>query len=221
MPTVTEPTGVNQTYLNARAAWDERYGDLLARAENWRRAFFAMSAVAALMGGALLVELRRSYVVPFVVAVDRLQNVVGSGLATETSLTNPVLMKARLQEYIDDTRTVSTDPLVTKRDLEKAFDMTFPGSPGDAYLKEFLTANSPFEKQGTTQVDLHNTIALTPTSYELTWSETNRDKTGVVTGKEEWKAILGVAISPPKSELAARKNPFGIYINSIAWSRSF
>ncbi len=59
-------SGVSQHYMGARTAWDERYGDLISRAQNWRMAFFGMTAVALLSGGSLLFEMRRSHVVPFV-----------------------------------------------------------------------------------------------------------------------------------------------------------
>ncbi len=214
-------SGVSQHYMDARTAWDERYGDLISRAKNWRAAFFAMTVVALLSGGSLLFEMRRSHVVPFVVAVDSLNQVVSTGFATEASAADPRLIRARLQEYIEDTRSVSSDPLVMKEDITKAFDMTVSGSAGENFLKQFYTTDSPFEKTNTVQVDVHNIAALTPTSYELTWSETKRDKLGNIVGsKEEWKGVVGVLIAPPKDEVTARKNPLGIYVTTVSWSRS-
>lgn len=213
-------TGVSQTYLNARAAWDERYGDLISRAQNWRAAFFGMTGVALLVGASLLYEMKRSYVVPYVVAVDSLQNVVGQGFATESAVADPRLIRARLQEYVEDTRSVSSDAMVMKSDITKAFDMTANGSAAENLLKQFYTSDSPFEKQGTTQVEIHNISSLTPTSYELTWSETTRDKLGNLTGKQEWKGVVGILIAPPKDEVTARRNPLGIYVTTITWSRS-
>ena len=40
------PEHGHNPYLDARREWDERYGDALARASNWRRAAFAALAVA-------------------------------------------------------------------------------------------------------------------------------------------------------------------------------
>lgn len=214
-------SGISQHYMDARSAWDERYGDLISRAQNWRMAFFGMTGVALLVGSSLLYEMRRSHVVPFVVAVDNLNQVVATGYATEAAAADPRLIRARLQEYIEDARSVSTDPLVMKADITKAFDMTVSGSAGENFLKEFYTSDSPFEKQNTTQVDVHNISSLTPTSYELTWSETKRDKVGNLVGpKEEWKGIVGIQVAPPKDEVTARRNPLGIYVTSISWSRS-
>lgn len=215
-----ETTGVSQSYINARVAWDERYGDLIGRAQNWRAAFFAMTGVAALVGGSLLYEMHRSYVVPFVVAVDSLNNVVGEGFANESSVADPRLVRSRLLEYVEDTRSVSSDPLVMRGDITKAFDMTANASPAENFLKQFYTTESPFEKTETTQVEVHNIASLTPTSYELTWTETNRDKVGNVTSKQEWKGVLGILIAPPKDEVTARRNPLGIYVTTITWSRS-
>ena len=59
-------------YVAARREWDERYGDLITRAKNWR--FIAMlSAIATVVAVAGIVVLSaRTKVVPFVVAIDSL-----------------------------------------------------------------------------------------------------------------------------------------------------
>jgi len=52
-------------------------------------------------------------------------------------------------------------------------------------------------------------------------SETERDQLGNLAGsKEEWKGVVGVLIAPPKDEVTARRNPLGIYVTTISWSRS-
>ncbi len=211
---------VSQHFMDARTAWDERYGDLITRAKNWRIAFLLMTVVAMLMGASLLYEMKRSHVVPFVIAVDNMNQVVATGFATEASVSDPRLVRARLEEYIENARTVSSDPLVTKNDISRVFDMTANTSAAFNFLKEFYTGDSPFEKQETTQVEVRNIASLTPTSYELNWSETRRDRMGNQTGKDEWKGIVGIVIAPPKDEVTARRNPLGIYVTSISWSRS-
>jgi type IV secretion system protein TrbF len=211
-----------QQFLDARTGWDERYGDLITRAKNWRIAFLMMGVLACLQATALIVEMRRSHVVPFVVAVDGLHQVVGMGLATETGPTDPRLIQARIQQYIEDARSISSDQAVLKERLEKVFDATVLQSPANNFLVEYYRAESPFElsSDGTVQIQVHNITPLTATSYEVTWTEMKRDKAGNSTVKEEWKGVLGVVISPPKNEADARKNPLGVYVNAITWSKS-
>jgi type IV secretion system protein VirB5 len=221
MAATKEISGVSQHYLDARAAWDERYGDLITRAKNWRIAFLCMTGVALLLGLSLLAEMRRSHVVPFVVAVDNLNQIVATGPATEASVADPRLIRAQLETYVEEARGISSDPLVTKQHLTDVFNRTVSGSASDNVLKQYYTTDSPFERDGATvQVEVHNIAALTATSYEITWSETKRDKLGNQAAKEEWKGVVGIVIAPPKDEVAARKNPLGIYVTTISWSRS-
>ena len=54
---VKENDKVHNPYLAARKEWDERYGDLISRARNWRAAFFVAAAIAL-----LAVEIGRAHV---------------------------------------------------------------------------------------------------------------------------------------------------------------
>ena len=211
-----------ESYLAARAEWDERYGDLITRAKNWRVAFLCICGLTALLCVALVTEMRRSHVVPFVVAVNDLHQVVGMGLANETSGANPLLVQARLQEYIEAARSVSSDPIVLRDRLNAVFDGTVLSSPAFNFLQESWRTDSPFTRAETetVQVAIHNVTQLSPSSYQVDWTETRRDKTGNTIATEQWKGVLGVVVSPPKDVDSARRNPLGIFVSTITWSKS-
>src|ERR1035438_8237798 len=94
-------------YVAARREWDERYGDLITRARNWR--FIAvLSATATLVAVAGIVVLSaRSKIVPFVVAIDSLGRTVAAGPAEVTTTTDEKLKKAVLFAWIEDLRLVT------------------------------------------------------------------------------------------------------------------
>src|SRR5438046_10524942 len=70
-------------YLAARREWDERYGDFITRARNWRAIGF-LCLIAALVQSAGLIALSmRSKTIPYVVAVDSLGRQVAAGAADE------------------------------------------------------------------------------------------------------------------------------------------
>jgi len=74
-----EVSDAHSPYLAARREWDERYGDLITRARNWR-VMAALCSLVALLATAGIVSLSvRSHVVPFVVLVDNLGRPVASG----------------------------------------------------------------------------------------------------------------------------------------------
>ena len=70
-----EKVTVHNPYLAARKEWDERYGDLISRARNWRVAFFVAAAIAFLAVGGMIVIAKQARIVPYVVAVDGLAEV--------------------------------------------------------------------------------------------------------------------------------------------------
>jgi len=42
---------------------------------------------------------------------------------------------------------------------------------------------------------------------------------GSPSGTERWTAVLSVVLQPPRTEERLRKNPLGIYVNGLSWSR--
>ena len=56
------------------------------------------------------------------------------------------------------------------------------------------------------------------TTNTTKWAE-RRYVNGALAGTERWTAILTVVLQPPKTEEKLRKNPLGIYVDGINWSR--
>ena len=102
------PAGHNP-YLAARKEWDERYGDLISRARNWRAAFFVTAAVAFLAVGGMIVISKQARIIPYVVAVDSLGRTVASGPAEQATVADDRLKRAALNSWIADWRLVSMD----------------------------------------------------------------------------------------------------------------
>jgi type IV secretory pathway TrbF-like protein len=223
MQTTNEEKKTQQVpWLQSRQQWDERWGDIVTRAKNWRTAFVLAMVLACLQALALIVEMKRSHVVPFVVAVNDLHQVVAAGLATETTATDPMVLQAQLKTYVENARSITSDQQVLHDRLSAAFGSTVAASPAYALLQEYYRADDPFAKaaDGTVQIEVHNITAISSTSYEINWTEEKRDKAGVAIGKEQWKGVFGVVVSPPKDKDAAWANPLGVYVNAITWSKS-
>lgn len=52
----------------------------------------------------------------------------------------------------------------------------------------------------------------------MKWLE-NAFERGSLAGTSRWTAILTVSVQPPKSADTLRKNPLGLYVDAIDWSR--
>jgi type IV secretion system protein VirB5 len=61
-------------------------------------------------------------------------------------------------------------------------------------------------------------FACDPLTLDVKWTETAFER-GSRAGTSRWTAILTTVTRPPASADVLRKNPLGIYVDAIAWSR--
>jgi type IV secretion system protein TrbF len=106
-PRTTDP--VVSAYLTARREWDERYGDLISRARNWRTIGLLCLVLALIQAAGMIAVSMRSKTIPYVVAVDSLGRQVATGPADENFTPDDRLRRAVLLEWITDLRTVTSD----------------------------------------------------------------------------------------------------------------
>src|SRR5712671_4270056 len=99
--------GLHNPYLAARKEWDERYGDLISRAKNWRVAAFLFGVIALASVGGMIVIAKQSKIVPYVVAVDSIGRVASAGIAEQASAADDRIKRAALYQWISDWRFVT------------------------------------------------------------------------------------------------------------------
>src|SRR3974390_2143993 len=96
-------------YLNARREWNERYGDYIAQAKNWRTAAILALAIALLSLGGLGYVVGKSQIVPNVVRVDKLGSALAVDRADEAVKPDKPLIVAQLARWIADMRSSYAD----------------------------------------------------------------------------------------------------------------
>jgi type IV secretion system protein VirB5 len=211
-------------YLAARGAWDERYGDLIVRARNWRMACFAALLVALAAVGGLVVVSQQTRLVPFVVAVNELGRPVASGVATpERFKVDEPVVKAQIADFVSAWRGITTDWTFQREQIDKVFAHIGQGTPAQVAISDWYRADPPQQRglQGTVQIDIQSVLKTGDKSFEVQWSETKRLATGQMQGKEEFRGIVTVAVNPPKSEAEGRVNPLGVYVTNATWAQLF
>lgn len=208
-------------YLAARKEWDERYGDLISRARNWRAAaFLALTVVLAETVGLIALELKAK-VVPFVVAVDGLGRVVASGVADQATVADDKLKRAALLQWVGDLRVVTSDGVAQRKAIDRVYAMIGRGSPAQVQVGEFYRNDPPqqrAQKQIVT-VDVKAVFASGEKSYEVEWVETARGLGGEIQSEQRWKGSFAIAVNPPTDERLVRLNPLGIYVVNVSWSK--
>lgn len=219
--TKENPKTVHSPYLAARREWDERYGDLIGRAKNWRAVAFLFGVIALAAVGGMIVIAKQAKVVPYVVAVDSLGRVASAGLAEQTAATDDRLKRAVLYQWVGDWRTVTLDGIAQRKSIDRVYNMIGNGTPAQTIISDFYSKDPPYTRAQTQTVDVEvkAVFATSEKTYEVEWIETSRMLTGQVKGEERWKGSLTIAVNPPSDERLIRVNPLGVYVTNASWSR--
>ena len=91
---------------------------------------------------------------------------------------------------------------------------------GALFLGEYARTSNPFAEIGrkTVSVQVTSVVRASDTSFQVKWRESLFER-GSLASTSEWTAILTTRIQTPKSAEVLRKNPLGLYVDAVAWSR--
>ena len=67
-------------------------------------------------------------------------------------------------------------------------------------------------------VQITSVVRASDTSFNVRWTE-QRFVSGAPAGIERWNAVVSTVLQTPRTEQRLRKNPLGIYVNGLSWSR--
>jgi type IV secretion system protein VirB5 len=205
-------------YQAAAQAWDERIGSSRVQARNWRLMAFGCLGLALVMSGALIWRAGQAIVTPYVVEVDRAGTIRAVGEAATPYRPTDAQIAFHLTHFIMDVRSLAIDPVVVRQNWLEAYGYTT--DQGAATLNDYARANDPFAKVGETSVSVEVTsvVRASNASFQLRWIERTYTH-GSLSGTAHWTAILSIVVEPPRTEEKLRRNPLGIYVNGIAWSK--
>src|SRR5262249_26236878 len=91
---------------------------------------------------------------------------------------------------------------------------------GAALLNEYARTNDPFSRVGreSVAVEISSVVRASETSFQVRWSERTY-LNGALTSTQRWAGILSIVLRPPTDEETIYKNPLGIYVDGLDWSR--
>ena len=205
-------------YQRAAQVWDERIGSARVQARNWRLMAFGGLLLSASLSGGLLWQSLQSRVVPYVVEVDRLGE--ARAVAPAAAGYNPTDPQVawHLGRFIGNVRSISLDPVLMRKNWLSAYD--FVTGRGARFLGDYARSADPFGQVGerTVAVQVTSIVRASDRSFQVKWVETSYER-GNLAGTERWTAILSIVLKPPSSAEALRKNPLGLYVEAIDWSR--
>ena len=205
-------------YQRAGQLWDERIGSARIQARNWRMMAFGCLGLTAALSGGLLWQSLQSRVVPFVVEVDRMGEAKAVAPADASYQPTDPQIAWFLGHFITDVRSVSFDPVLMKANWLSAYDFTT--KRGAVFIGDYARVSDPFGHVGerTVSIQVTSIVRASDKSFQVKWIETAYER-GALAGVAHWTAILTVIIAPPSSAETLRKNPLGLYVDAIDWSR--
>lgn len=205
-------------FQRAGQLWDERIGSARVQARNWRLMAFGCLGLTTALSGGLLWQSLQSRVVPYVVEVDRLGEPRAVAPADAGYHPTDPQIAWFLGRFITSVRSVSLDPVLMRRDWLSAYDFTT--RRGAVFLGDYARSADPFGHVGeqTVSVQVTSIVRASDRSFQVKWIET-RFEHGAQVGSTHWTGILTVVLKPPASADALRRNPLGLYVDAIDWSR--
>ncbi|HKQ10253.1 MAG TPA: conjugal transfer protein TrbF [Rhizomicrobium sp.] len=205
-------------YQRAAQIWDDRIGSSRVQAKNWRLMALGGLGLAFVLSGALAWQSAQSRIVPYVVQVDKFGAVQAIGPAVQNYVPTDAEIAWYLGRFITDVRSLSLDPVVVRRNWLEAYD--YATDRGATFLNEFARANDPFKAIGerTVSVQVSSVVRMSDKSFQVKWNEQTFEQ-GALAKTERWTAILSVVTKTPTTAEVLKKNPLGLYVNAVNWSR--
>ena len=205
-------------YQKAAQVWDERIGSARVQAKNWRLMAFGSLLLSSGLAFALAWQSLRGTVTPWVVQIDRLGQAQAVAPADGNYQPTDPQIAFHLARFIEDVRGLPADAIVLRQDWLRAYDFTT--DRGAAALNDFARHNDPFANLGKLQisVEVSSVIRASPGSFRVAWIQRTYEN-GSLSATERWTAILTIVIDPPRDADRLRKNPLGVYVNAINWSK--
>jgi len=205
-------------YQRAGQLWDERIGSARLQARNWRLMAFGCLTLAGGLGAGVLWQSVQSRVTPYVVEVDRLGEARAVSEAEAAYRPTDPQVAWHLSRFIRNVRSISLDPVVMRQDWLDAY--AFTTQRGSQFLGDYARTSDPFAHVGerTVSVQVTSVVRASDKSFQVKWTETVFER-GSMAGRSNWTAILTIVTKTPANAEILRKNPLGIYVDAIDWSR--
>lgn len=205
-------------YQAAGQVWDDRIGSPRVQAKNWRLMAFGGLFLTTGLSGALVWQSMQSRVVPYVVEVDALGQAQAVAPAAKDYRPTDPQIAWFLGRFITGVRARSLDPVLMRENWLSAYD--FATERASLFLGEYARTSNPFADVGrkTVSVQVTSVVRASDTSFQVKWTEQQYER-GSLASTSRWTAMLTVKIKPPRLADVLRKNPLGLYVDAIDWSR--
>jgi type IV secretion system protein TrbF len=212
---------IDNPYLDAQRVWDERYGDSLAQARNWRLiAFLALGVAGIAVGGVIWIGSQSKFI-PYVVDRTDDGSIRSVGYAVKRPEAGLQVERGYIMRWLQDFRTVSSDAALEKQTVLRLYSFIKADSPGLTKANEYFRRTSPFDRarSETVTVEVDEPTSVTKVSWNVSWTETIRDRSGAVIDKQRWAGTLQLVQEAPDDRPIDVVNPLSVYVSDFDFAQ--
>lgn len=214
-------------YLSARRTWNDHM-----RAMSHSRSMWQMMAILCLLlafgavGGMIYIG-SQSRFIPYVVQVNNLGEALGIQRADRAVPVDNRVVHASVASFITDLRTITPDTAVQRKAVHRVYAMLSSNDPATNKINTWYQDNRPFERAAkeTVNTEIISAIPQSEETWQVDWKETVYDHKGnIIVQPMVMRALLTIHIAAPDPDVTEeqiRKNPLGIFVFDINWSRQF
>lgn len=205
-------------YQRASQAWDDRIGSARVQARNWRLAALIALGLCFVLTAGLMWRSTQSFVTPYVVELTSDGAVRAVGPADDTYEPSDAQIAYHLAGFIKNTRSVSIDPIIVRQNWLQAY--AYSTDRAAATLNTYAQEYDPFAEIGrrSVSVDVMSVVRASDDSFTVRWREV-AFRNGAEIGRENWTATLSVISDAPRDAETLHRNPLGLYVHGINWSK--
>lgn len=141
---------------------------------------------------------------------------VGPAIATYNP--NDAQIAHHLARFIENVRSLSSDPIIVRQNWLRAYDYAIDRAANT--LNDYARQNDPFSEVGrkTITVEVTSVVRSSDDSFDVRWQEQSFEN-GALAETTRHTGSLSIIIQRPRTEEVLRKNPLGIYVHALNWSR--
>jgi type IV secretion system protein TrbF len=215
-------------YLATRRSWNDQAAANMASRQMWQLlGSLALMVALASVGGMVYIGSQSKFV-PYVVEVNKLGERAAVAPAQLAGVSDARVVRADVAAFISDIRMVSPDVALQRKAVYRMYAMLSASDAAMVKANDWLNStedSSPFKRAAKeiVSIDIVSVLPQTGDTWQVDWTETVRDRQGVLKSPpfrmRALVTVYTVPTTPDTTEQQLLDNPLGTHVRDFSWSK--